>query len=67
MEKDDIIKRESVRRRAHSKYGRILKAVILARKHSKDNDEFANRVNAILIAEKLVTMDEFGILERDKK
>jgi len=63
--KDDTTKRESVGRRTRSKNERVLRAIILARKHTLEDYEFAKRVNTILIAEKMVRMDEFGILIRD--
>lgn len=63
-ERDDTTRRESVGRRTRAKNERVLRAIILARKHSKDDVEFAKLVNTILIAEKMVAMDEFGILER---
>ena len=64
VEKDDTTRRESVGRRTRSKNERVLRAIILARKRTKDDYEFAQHVNNILVAEKMVLMDEFGILER---
>jgi hypothetical protein len=64
IEKDDTTRRESVGRRTRAKNERVLRAIILARKHIKDDNEFATMVNTILVAERMVTMDEFGILER---
>lgn len=64
-EKDDTTRRESVGRRTRSKNERVVRAIILARKHAVDDYEFANHVNQILVAEKMVSMNEFGILKRD--
>jgi len=64
--KDDTTRRGSVGRRTRSKNERVLRAVILARKSTPDDYEFAKLVNTILVAEKMVLMNEFGILERDK-
>lgn len=66
MEKDDTTRRESVGRRTRAKNERVLRAIILARKRTSDDHEFAQHVNNILIAEKMVSMNEFGILERDE-
>jgi len=62
MEKDDTTLR--IGRRSRTKNERVLRAIVLARKRSEDEYQFAERVNAILLAEKMVTMDEFGILCR---
>lgn len=64
--KDDTTRRESVGRRTRSKNERVLRAIILARKHTTDDYEFAKHVNNVLVAEKMVKMDEFGILEREE-
>ena len=61
-EKDDTTLR--VGRRTRAKNERVLRAIIFARKHSVDDYEFAEKVNKILVTEKMVTMDEFGILTR---
>jgi len=66
MNKDDTTRRESVGRRTRSKNERVLRAIILARKRTKDDYEFAKLVNQVLVAEKMVLMDEFGILERER-
>jgi hypothetical protein len=64
-EKDDTTLR--IGRRSRSKNERVLRAIVLARKRFEDDYEFAKRVNTILVAEKMVTMDEFGILSRDDR
>jgi hypothetical protein len=66
VEKDDTTRRESVGRRTRAKNERILRAIVLARKRFEDDYEFAKRINTILVVEKLVSMDEFGILGREE-
>jgi hypothetical protein len=65
MEKDDTTLR--IGRRSRTKNERVLRAIVLARKNFKDDYEFAKKVNTILLAEKMITMDEFGILSRERK
>jgi len=62
IEKDDTTLR--IGRRSRAKNERVLRAIVLARKRFEDDYEFAQKVNLILIAEKMVTMNEFGILSR---
>lgn len=66
MVKDDTTKRESVGRRTRSKNERVLRAIILARKRFEDDMEFVQRVNTILTTERLLSADEFGILDGEK-
>jgi hypothetical protein len=60
--KDDTTLR--IGRRSRAKNERVLRAIVLARKRFEDDYEFVQKVNEILIAEKMVTMNEFGILSR---
>ena len=51
-------------RRIAGKGDRLLMVITLARKHIKDDLEFVQEINRILVQEKILKEEEFGSLEK---
>jgi len=54
------------RRRTLSHSERIIRAIVMARKRFSDDERFVAEVNRILLVERILTKEMFGIYDNNK-
>jgi len=63
-EENYAMKRNGPRRRSLSHSERIIRAIAMARKRFSDDMKFLQEVNNILLRERILTKEEFGMYDK---